>query len=86
MSDIIRRQSLDAASLILLACALIAIAYSPMLNHPAPLTIALPEYIPSALEPDVELNDQGRASPQFEAWAIQKLRYKQCWNLGVLRK
>lgn len=40
------------------------------------LTIALPEYVESALDPGMELDDQGRPAPQLEAWAVMKLREK----------
>ena len=75
MRKLFTLDTLSLALLLLGACAVSqAPAFKSRLNPGATLTITLPEYIESALEPSVELDDNGKISPQFEAWAIGKLQ------------
>ncbi len=67
------RRQLDILSLIFLLLGILTIMRAPML-HPQPgITVTLPEYISSAIEPDMELGDDGQPDPAFTAWAVQQL-------------
>lgn len=70
----LKLKPLDALSLCLLPLGLYTFSLSPAMRPSPALTLTFPEVVESALDPGPELDDDGRVSPQFEAWAIQHIQ------------